>query len=120
MMLPGMKKGEILRGDFASSHFALFSSIVDRPPMPVPIANLLSPYLDLVRGENPSAALQFYPGSPLVARRLMRGDPAALSAQIDAEAKVFGERMRSAEAQEAFAAFFEKRPPDFKKVRDKS
>ena len=38
MMLPGMKNGEILRGDFASSHFAVFSSIVLRPPMPAPIA----------------------------------------------------------------------------------
>jgi hypothetical protein len=32
-----MKNGEILRGDFASSHFAVFSSIVLRPPMPAPI-----------------------------------------------------------------------------------
>jgi enoyl-CoA hydratase/carnithine racemase len=31
-------------------------------------------------------------GALMAARRLMRGDPAALSAQIDAEAKVFGER----------------------------
>ena len=38
MMLPGMKNGEILRGDFASSHFAAFSSIVLRPPMPAPMA----------------------------------------------------------------------------------
>ena len=38
MMLPGMKNGEILRGDFASSHFAVFSSMVLRPPMPAPIA----------------------------------------------------------------------------------
>jgi enoyl-CoA hydratase/carnithine racemase len=58
-------------------------------------------------------------GALMAARRLMRGDPSALSAQIDAEAKVFQDRMRSAEAQEAFAAFFEKRPPDFKKARAK-
>ena len=38
MMLPGMKNGEILRGDLASSHFAVFSSMVDRPPIPAPIA----------------------------------------------------------------------------------
>ena len=38
MMLPGMKNGEILRGDLASSHFAVLSSIVLRPPMPAPIA----------------------------------------------------------------------------------
>ena len=58
-------------------------------------------------------------GALLAARRLMRGDPAALSAQILSESEVFKERMKSAEAQEAFAAFFEKRPPDFAKARAK-
>ncbi len=38
MMLPGMKNGEILRGVFASSHFAVFSSMVESPPMPAPMA----------------------------------------------------------------------------------
>ena len=38
MMLPGMKNGEILRGDFDSSHLAVVSSMVLRPPMPAPIA----------------------------------------------------------------------------------
>lgn len=56
-------------------------------------------------------------GALLAARRLMRGDPSALSAQIMAESEVFRDRMGSAEAQEAFAAFFEKRPPDFTKAR---
>src|SRR4051812_40618040 len=45
MMLPGMKNGEILRGDLASSHFAVFSSMVDRPPMPAPIATPIRPRL---------------------------------------------------------------------------
>lgn len=58
-------------------------------------------------------------GALLAARRLMRGDPAALSAQINAESDVFKQCMQSAEAQEAFAAFFEKRPPDFAKARAK-
>jgi enoyl-CoA hydratase/carnithine racemase len=53
------------------------------------------------------------------ARRLMRGDTESISAQIAAEAKAFAVRMASAEAQEAFAAFFEKRPPDFAKLRRK-
>ena len=51
--------------------------------------------------------------------RLMRGQVDAFCAQIEAEAKVFQTRMKSAEAQEAFAAFFEKRPPDFAKLRRK-
>jgi hypothetical protein len=38
MMLPGMKNGEILRGVRDSSHLAVVSSIVLRPPIPAPIA----------------------------------------------------------------------------------
>ena len=53
----------------------------------------------------------------MAARRLMRGDPSAISAKLEEEAEVFRARMKSAEAQEAFAAFFEKRPPDFTKLR---
>jgi enoyl-CoA hydratase/carnithine racemase len=59
-------------------------------------------------------------GALLAARRLMRGDPSALSAQIEAESEVFKTCMGSAEAQEAFTAFFEKRPPDFAKARAKA
>jgi enoyl-CoA hydratase/carnithine racemase len=55
----------------------------------------------------------------LAARRLMRGDPSAINARLKEEAKVFNQCMGSAEAQEAFAAFFEKRPPDFAKARAK-
>jgi enoyl-CoA hydratase/carnithine racemase len=50
-----------------------------------------------------------------VSRRLMRGDPAAIVARIDEEARIFGSRLSSPEAREAFAAFMEKRPPDFGK-----
>ena len=42
---------------------------------------LLAPYLDAVRAENPDGALRFYPGSPRIARRLLRpGDRLVLSA----------------------------------------
>src|SRR5580693_1483243 len=33
---------------------------------------LVSPYLDIVRAFNPQAALEAYPGSPLIARALLR------------------------------------------------
>lgn len=48
-------------------------------------------------------------------KQLMR-PPAAVLAQIDAENIVFGERLRSDEAREAFAAFAERRAPDFDRV----
>jgi enoyl-CoA hydratase/carnithine racemase len=44
----------------------------------------------------------------MIARALMRGDPAALLARIDAEASAFAERLRSDEARRAFEAFLSK------------
>lgn len=36
------------------------------------VPELLAPYLETVRAENPSGRLRFYPGSPLIARRFLR------------------------------------------------
>ena len=52
-----------------------------------------------------------------LARRLLRGDTSALAQRVEEEARIFGERLSSPEAQEAFAAFLEKRPPDFAKLK---
>ena len=57
------------------------------------------------------------PEALALARRLMRGDGDALSLRTNEEAAIFARRLRSAEAREAFQAFFEKRPPDFAKLR---
>ena len=54
-------------------------------------------------------------GSLMVTKRLMR-DTAAITAQMDREATEFTQRLRSAEAAEAFAAFAERRAPDFSKA----
>ncbi|WP_409560647.1 crotonase/enoyl-CoA hydratase family protein [Hyphomicrobium sp. MC8b] len=55
------------------------------------------------------------PEALAVARRLMRGDPEIILARMDEEVAAFRERLRSPEAVEAFTAFFEKRPPNFRK-----
>ena len=44
-----------------------------------------------------------------IARRLMRGDGAPLNERIEAEARAFAERLTSAEARAAFAAFLGRR-----------
>ena len=63
-----------------------------------------------------AALLMTKPPQALAAtRRLMKGDPAALNQRIEEEAKLFQETLGSAEAQEAFAAFFEKRRPVFRR-----
>lgn len=55
------------------------------------------------------------PEALAIARRLMRGDPELILARMDEEVAAFRERLRSPEAIEAFTAFFEKRPPNFRK-----
>jgi enoyl-CoA hydratase/carnithine racemase len=54
-------------------------------------------------------------GSLAATKRLMR-NPATLTAQIAAESECFAERLKTAEAREAFIAFAERRQPDFMKV----
>ena len=50
------------------------------------------------------------------AKRLLRAaDKDSVARTIEAEAALFATRLRSAEAQEAFQAFFQKRKPDFSK-----
>ena len=54
------------------------------------------------------------PGAVRESKTLMRSARAKLTAEtIAAEGEVFGKRLRSPEAQEAFSAFFQKRKPDF-------
>ena len=56
------------------------------------------------------------PGAVREAKQLMRGPQTeALLKTIRAEAEIFGRRLRSPEAVEAFQAFFQKRKPDFSK-----
>ena len=56
------------------------------------------------------------PGAVRDSKTLMRSARARLAVEtIAAEGELFGKRLRSPEAQEAFSAFFQKRKPDFSK-----
>ena len=54
-------------------------------------------------------------GAVMATKKLMR-DGEAILTQLRTEGAIFGERLRSAEAMEAFTAFREKRAPDFSKL----
>lgn len=54
------------------------------------------------------------PGAVMATKKLMR-DGAAILTQLRTEAQIFGDRLKSAEAMEAFMAFQQKRAPDFSK-----
>lgn len=55
------------------------------------------------------------PAAVAITKALMR-DPAAIAQRMDEEGAHFAAQLKSPEAREAFAAFAEKRPPDFSKV----
>lgn len=55
------------------------------------------------------------PEALALCRKLLRGEPAAISARIEEEAAIFAHRLGSGEAKEAFTAFLEKRPPRFQR-----
>jgi enoyl-CoA hydratase/carnithine racemase len=56
------------------------------------------------------------PGAVRDTKRLMRAASIdAVARAMQAEARIFGERLQSPEAKEAFEAFFAKRKPDFSK-----
>lgn len=54
-------------------------------PLPAPIAGRLRPYLDAVRRENGGLDFRIYPGSPLIARRLMRADDMLVANELHPE-----------------------------------
>ena len=56
------------------------------------------------------------PAGALTATKKLMRNGEALVAQMNAEGEQFGQRLRTAEAREAFTAFAERRPPDFTKV----
>jgi enoyl-CoA hydratase/carnithine racemase len=56
------------------------------------------------------------PPSALVATKRLMRDQSAISARMEIEGKAFEDRLKSPEAREAFAAFAERRKPDFSKL----
>jgi 23S rRNA (adenine2030-N6)-methyltransferase len=51
------------------------------------VAPLVTPYLDIVRAFNPQRALQAYPGSPLIARALLRPQDRLVACELEPVAR---------------------------------
>ena len=102
----------------AFAAFALGEAISGAEAVSLGLANQMTPR-DEVLGTARAAArtLAAKPlGSVIATKRLMR-DAAALARQIEAESRVFAERLTSEEAREAFRAFAERRPPNFVQLK---
>ena len=81
------------------------------------LANAVVPQGELRKKARDAAlALSKLPGGSLSqTKRLMR-DLQRITAQAAEEEQLFKERLKTAEAREAFAAFAERRPPNFAKL----
>jgi enoyl-CoA hydratase/carnithine racemase len=81
------------------------------------LANRVMPAADLrAAARAAAAALAKQPAGALAHTKALMRDVDAIRAQMDRESAIFQERLKSAEAREAFTAFAERRPPDFSKI----
>jgi enoyl-CoA hydratase/carnithine racemase len=71
--------------------------------------------LDAHARKKAQALVAMPPEALAATRRLVKGDPATVEAAMAAEEEVFAKALVGPEAREAFAAFVEKRAPDFKR-----
>jgi len=95
-------------GAEAAAHGGLVTAIVPAETL-----------LDHARAK--AVALATMPPLALAAtRRLMKGDTDAVAEQMARENEAFAVALRGHEAQEAFAAFFQKRAPDFRRQKEQA
>lgn len=98
--------------------FALGRTIDGRTAEAWGIANAAVP-ADQVQGRAREAArlLAQQPAAAVASTKALMRDPALLTQRIGEEFTHFYAQLTSPEAKEAFAAFFEKRRPDFSKIQ---
>jgi enoyl-CoA hydratase/carnithine racemase len=82
-----------------------------------PIDGKTAAAIGLVTALAAAKALAAKPAGALQATKKLMRDSAAMLAVMAREGEVFGQRLRTAEAAEAFRAFAERRAPDFTKVQ---
>ena len=97
--------------------FALGETVPAETALEWGLANRVVP-LDKLDAEAAALAqrLARQPAGALTATKRLMRNADTLLAQMAAEGEQFAQRLRTAEAREAFTAFAERRPPDFTKV----
>lgn len=101
----------------AFAMFALGEGFTGAQAAQLGLANAALPAGEVIEAAREAAKkLALRPlGAVMATKKLMR-DGETILTQLRTEGAIFGERLRSAEAMEAFTAFREKRAPDFSKV----
>lgn len=101
----------------AYAMFALGEPVDGRTAASIGMANLALPAGE-VRAKALAMAktLATKPIGALRATKQLMRDAAAISTVMAREGEIFGARLKTAEAAEAFRAFAERRPPDFAKI----
>ena len=100
----------------AFAMFALGESISGTEAASLGLANKALPHGDVLSAARAAAkTLAKKPPASLVSTKKLMRNAAALLSRMTEESAVFGERLRSDEAREAFSAFAERRAPDFSK-----
>lgn len=101
----------------AFAMFALGEPVDGRTAAAIGIANAALPASE-VRAKALAVAksLATKPIGALRATKQLMRDASAIESVMATEGEIFGARLRTAEAAEAFKAFAERRPPDFTKI----
>jgi enoyl-CoA hydratase/carnithine racemase len=101
----------------AYAMFALGEPMAAAAALACGLANAVVPQDELRKKANDAAVtLSKQPGGSLSETKKLMRDHQRIAAQIAEEGQLFKERLKTAEAREAFAAFAERRPPDFAKL----
>ncbi|MDB5656675.1 MAG: enoyl-CoA hydratase [Tardiphaga sp.] len=84
------------------------------------LANAVVPAAEVRdRAMKAAIALTKRPTGSLIHTKALMREQQRIGAQIEQESALFKQRLQTAEAREAFAAFAERRPPDFSKVEER-
>jgi enoyl-CoA hydratase/carnithine racemase len=101
----------------AFAMFALGESISGPEAFALGLANKVLPRDDVLPAARAAARkLAAQPLGAIVATKKLMRERERILARMGEESAVFGQRLQSEEAREAFRAFAERRPPEFSKI----